>query len=79
MSPRLREFNNRVVGPEHYQGIDVWLNAKDTAGKVVRGFRGGIFFDWALVHVLVVDEPMRSYLLHSSWDFGYALTTLRPK
>jgi hypothetical protein len=45
MSPRLREFNNQVVGTEHDQGIDVWLNAKDTAGKVVRGLRSDIFFD----------------------------------
>jgi GNAT superfamily N-acetyltransferase len=59
MSTRLREFNNRVVGTEHYQGIGVWLNAKDAAGKVVGGFRGDIFFDWLFVHALFVDEPIR--------------------
>jgi GNAT superfamily N-acetyltransferase len=59
MSRRLREFNNGIVGPEHYQGLGVWLNAKDSAGSVIGGFRGEVYFDWLNVNALFVDEPMR--------------------
>jgi GNAT superfamily N-acetyltransferase len=59
MSVRLRAFNNAAIGDGHYQGFEVFLNAKDIMGNVVGGFRGEVYFNWLFLNVLFVDEAFR--------------------
>jgi GNAT superfamily N-acetyltransferase len=58
LARRLREFNYRVVG-KYPEGQNVWLNAKDSQGNLLGGFRGEIFFDWLIVNILFVEEQER--------------------
>jgi len=55
---RLREFNSQKIG-QHPEGQSIWLNALDSSGELVGGFRGDVFFNWLWVHVLFVEEGVR--------------------
>jgi GNAT superfamily N-acetyltransferase len=55
---RVREFNYRIVG-KYPEGQNVWLNAKDTEGNFLGGFRGEVHFQWLFVNILFVEEPHR--------------------
>jgi Predicted acetyltransferase len=58
MGRRLRHFNYGVIG-EYPETRYIWLNARESDGRVVGGVRAFVFLYWLRIEVLFVDERSR--------------------
>ena len=53
----LEEFNNKAVGPDNHQLLNIV--EYDDAGNVIGGILGGTYWEWMHLDILWVDEKYR--------------------
>jgi GNAT superfamily N-acetyltransferase len=53
----LERFNRAFLGDERHRPLN--LLVRDTSGTIVGGLLGDMYFNWLLIEVLWVSEPLR--------------------